>query len=199
MPSSGIFHGCLEKLANCVDKLGELQEITFTQSEICLADELYLLAEVLEKKSTKLKKLRLGFVNRNSDIDHLQILNKAIVKIKNLEELSLEGLWTRKGSLAEFCGVVSELKWLKSVSFDFINTGLDQVEFKRIVKEILMKCGLEELRWFGDANIKVIGKAEPIDIKEVLLRNPQLQRVAFRSFFRDSKILSFVNKDMIAC
>jgi len=198
MPSSGIFHGSLARFTNCVDKLGELQEITFTQSEICPEDELYSLAEVLEKKGSKLKSLRIGFVNRNSEIDHLEVFNETIQTMNNLEDLRLEGLWTQKESLEEFCNVISKLKCLRSVIIDVNETDVNQVEFTRIVREILMTYGLEELKWFGDAKIKVMGKAEPIDIKEVLQKNPRLQRIGLGSLIFDNQILSFLNKDMIA-
>jgi len=192
------WNGCTGKFAKCLEKLHELSEINFTQSEYCLTDELNLLAKVLKKKGSKLKKLTIQFANKNRDVDHIGKFNTAFARMKNLEDLSIKGVWTRKESLRKFSEVVSQLKYLRYFYLDVKDRAIDQVTFPKLVKEILMKYGLEELHWhMGEIEeTENFEGAEPIDMKQVALRNPQFYNFS-ASYPSKGVCLSFKNEEGI--
>jgi len=147
------FYGCLGEFTACLTRLHELQEIKFTQSEFGIEPEFDSLADALKKKGSKLRKLKIKFANGQKKIDHLKKLNSSFKTMENLEELSLENLWTEKEGILHFSEILLELKWVRSVKLGGENPILKKADWARTLKKVLMKYGLEELKWFGDMQI----------------------------------------------
>jgi len=192
-------HGYLQAYANCVEALQELQDISFTHSKYEKKEELDLLVAVLKKKGSRIKSLHLKFMDRENEINYLKKFSRTFKKLKNLEELSTGGFFIKERGLQRFRKAILKLKWLRSLTLNPEDINLDLAAFTRIVREILMKKGLEEFKWIGFLKIKEKGaeEVEPIDIQKVLLRNPRLRKIDFPTFIFPSQIEAFINLEAI--
>ena len=178
--------------------MNELQEIKFAQSEFGITPEFESLVNTLKKKGSRLKKLKIKFVNGQKKIDHLKKLNNALKTMDNLEELTLKNLCTERESLMQFGEISSELKWIRSVKLHGESSGLEKSDLVKTMKKVLTKHGFEDLKWFGydsirETNDNDAGKGEFIDMKEVLWRNPRLHSVCLDYNRAESKDLVFKN------
>ena len=192
MPDDKTYHECLTHFVNCLKNMHELQEIEFLQSEFCTEEELKSLADALEKKGSKLKKLKIKFINKNRERDHLEKLSKAIRAMKNLEKLKLEGLYVTKASIEEFGKAISDLKSLKSLAIEVRGKKIDQTTLTKIAREILMKYGLRKLKWYGEKIVEETKEEACIDIKEVIMRNPHLYKITWGDY-KEHQFIVFKN------
>lgn len=169
------------ELMNCLEGLSQLEEFSLDGFYENLHLEFPSVLQGLSKIAPRLKKFSMDFMGKYFEQKDELGLIELLEKMKGLRELKIQR-FSFKHSLLKFKQVLEGYKHLKKIVWkDFESPKEGSEVFFEMMKVILAKKGIEEVRFIDNQKVAFGEKRKEILFEEIVERNPALKVVEIRS------------------